>query len=279
MSNKMCFLVLAHSHFQQLNRLLNSLDYPGFDVYLHVDAKSSYQGALPKNVSLIQPSVICQWGSFSLVQATLELLRAAKDSGIEYRYYTLLSGVDYPVRSNDDIHRKLAESDSEFLDIYQGKNDFRHDWYRKHHLTRFPYWPRRLVHMFLHRMQGRVLPDKHMPMSMQPYWGSQWWSLSHAAIQYVFDFMMEHPKYLPFFKFSHAPDEMFFHTIILNSSFKSKMKPNLHYIDWKKGGSHPKVLGENDFEAFSTGDWLFARKFDLDATPGLLDRIDRELRQ
>lgn len=39
---KHAYLIVAHTDFKILERLLDLLDYPGNDIYVHIDKKVSY---------------------------------------------------------------------------------------------------------------------------------------------------------------------------------------------------------------------------------------------
>src|SRR5581483_151163 len=109
--------------------------------------------------------------------------------------------------------------------------------------------------------------------TLEPYAGHTWWTLSRAACEYLSNFERQNPRITAFFRNSFAPDEMFFHTILGNSPFRSKARRNLHFEDWSNAGSHPVTIGEHhlaQFEAedkvfmhdvYGRGEVLFARKF------------------
>ena len=83
---KIAFLMQCHKNPEQINLLLKALKHPQVDVYVHVDSKSESiredigEGdgiyLLPK-----KDSIDVQWGQFSQVQATLNLLNAAISGG------------------------------------------------------------------------------------------------------------------------------------------------------------------------------------------------------
>lgn len=83
---KIAFLMQCHKNPEQINLLLKALKHPQVDVYVHVDSKSESiredigEGdgiyLLPK-----KDSIDVQWGQFSQVQATLNLLNVAISRG------------------------------------------------------------------------------------------------------------------------------------------------------------------------------------------------------
>ena len=278
MNEKICFLIMAHDRIDQLTRLIQTLQYPHFDLYLHLDKKAGVHHFDPALVTTIADPILVHWGAFTQVEASLKLLRAAIASGNKYRYYVIISATDYPLRSNPDIHQFFMKSESEYMYSFHSDDAFWHNRYRKHHFNHIHPLPRRLITIFSYRLQGRIFPYRKLPLLLKPYWGSSWWSLTHEAITYILDFVDRRPEYHEFFRYTHAADESYYQIILENSPFGARIKPNLHYVDWSLGGSHPKVMDDEDFDKFSRGEWLFARKFEMAHNPALLDRIDKELR-
>jgi hypothetical protein len=65
-----------------------------------------------------------------------------------------------------------------------------------------------------------------------------------------------------FFKYTWAPDELFFQTVLYNSPLlKDIENRSLWYIDWRTNGP-PKTLSLEDISPLRQTDALFARKFD-----------------
>lgn len=83
---KIAFLMQCHKNPEQINLLLKALKHPQVDVFIHVDSKNentreniaSREGVylLPK-----EDCIAVQWGQFSQVKATLNMLKIATSSG------------------------------------------------------------------------------------------------------------------------------------------------------------------------------------------------------
>jgi hypothetical protein len=81
-----------------------------------------------------------------------------------------------------------------------------------------------------------------------------------------------------FFKHVDKPDEMFFHTVLLNSPLEhGVVRDDVTYTDWSRGRSRPEILTTADFDRLRAADELFARKFDPRVDSEILDRIDAHL--
>jgi hypothetical protein len=118
-----------------------------------------------------------------------------------------------------------------------------------------------------------------------PYSGHTWWALTREACQYLIEFKQRDERLTKFFQNAFAPEETFFHTILGNSPFQSRMRRNLVFEDWSAGGGHPAMINETHLRFFDSqdkvcvhdlhgpGELLFARKFS-DETLGLTKKID-----
>jgi hypothetical protein len=102
---------------------------------------------------------------------------------------------------------------------------------------------------------------------------------------------MSNPHVEEYFQNTFAPDESFFHTILGNSPWRSRVRKNLVYADWSTSlGHHPAMLNDEHvrlFEAqekvwvedeWGSGEMLFARKFS-DSRLDLVERIDEMIRR
>ena len=48
----------------------------------------------------------------------------------------------------------------------------------------------------------------------------------------------------------------------------------LHYLEWPKGKSSPKVLTIEDYQKLTDSDKLMARKFDADADERIIEKLE-----
>lgn len=77
------------------------------DIYIHLDVKAKFDiSDLSTNYSglyILPNQLDARWGDFSLVEVELRLMAEATERA-EYSYYHLLSGVDFPIASQNVIH-------------------------------------------------------------------------------------------------------------------------------------------------------------------------------
>ncbi|MBI4757328.1 MAG: hypothetical protein HY778_18360 [Betaproteobacteria bacterium] len=273
---RIAFLILAHNKPHQLRRLVDALQHPSFDSYVHIDARVAIEPFRHAGARFLGRRIASRWGHVSLVQAMLATLRHAMSHG-DYDRYCLLTGADYPIKSNARILDTLGSSSTEFIECFTTSDAAWIDRYRFFHPLQ---WNESAGARALRRLaRTPLVPVRRPPLGLTPYWGSTWWQLSGAAARYVVEFVDRHPQYLRYYRHVWIAEEMFFQTILGNSPFAQRMGPNLRYIDWSGNHVHPKLLVSEDFDNLAAADALFARKFDIDADRAIFDRIDAELRR
>ena len=119
------YLVLCHDEPELLRRVATVLNYNEDKVFVHVDKKvdvKPFKKAVAglQNVIVLDKRYEVFWGGFSSIIATMELIRAALSSGINFDRIILLQGKDYPLHSPEYIHRFFQlRRDEEFC---KGKN-------------------------------------------------------------------------------------------------------------------------------------------------------------
>jgi hypothetical protein len=289
------YLILAHDHPDHLHRLIGALREDWTSFFIHVDKKSDIRPfealrGIPRT-HLISDRVSACWGGFSLVQASLNMVAAAMKSDPAPDWYALISGSDYPIRSNSDLHSYLSQSDREHINLVNLPSPETRkplSWLETFHFegSRGRPMPKRVLLHQLNRLLEKHYKRDFRPIlgDMRPYAGSQWWVLSREAVRHVVEFTRENPRFVRFFRHVLIPDEMYFHIILGNSHFRQKIARNLTYTDFSKRGRNPSPLTEEHVRMFARPDFylddaegkgpaFFARKFDpLDR--GLLDGVD-----
>lgn len=85
---KVAFLMQCHKNPEQINLLLDALNHPMADVFVHVDKKSQEikDKITQREGVYILPEQQCvdvQWAQYSQVEATLQLLSAAVNRGVQ----------------------------------------------------------------------------------------------------------------------------------------------------------------------------------------------------
>ncbi|CAL1518095.1 beta-1,6-N-acetylglucosaminyltransferase [Chitinophaga sp. MM2321] len=271
------FIIQAHKNPAQLERLLHRLAHPDIDCYIHIDAKCDLADwqqvmTLPQ-VYLVKKRVNVTWAGWGLIQATLNSMASVIASGRQYAYITQLSGQDYPLKSAVAIHNYLySQHNIQFMDIIN-EDELRRTISKveQYHFVDYNFPGKYRLAEYL----NKILPKRKAPLGHTFYSGSVWWTLTQDCVKYCIEYEQQHPELRRFYKLSWGADEFIFQTILMNSEYQHQIAGhNLHYIDWSEGKANPKLLGMEDMDAMMLSDKLFARKFDQDHSPGLLDKID-----
>lgn len=295
--NKHAYLILAHKNFRQLRKLIELLDHPRNDIFVHVDGKAKdfdadlLQNACRHSKLIILPQRLnVNWGGVSIMRAEIALLKKAVEEG-RYGYYHLLSGMDLPIKSQEEMHR--------FFDQHQGK-EFINLWkFKKSNLSRFRYFTifpegeskfgTRIINHIFKGLQIAV--GYRINKGVEFRMGSQWFSITDDLARYV----ISREEWLEkVFKNTSTCDEIFLPTLVCNSPFSDRLfyphtvksqkevnLSNMRFIDWSRGESvrHPWTFRANDFELLKNVDHFWARKFDENVDAEIIDRIYNSLRK
>jgi hypothetical protein len=290
---RIAFLLLAHNDAPHLERLCRIL-HP-HSIFVHIDAKATGLSAdkiaaLP-GVTVVKPSTSVHWGDFSVIEATLTLLKTAR-AAAQFDRYVLLSGGCYPARPLPALEAEFAADPSrEWITLTPitpqshlysliGRKWRMAPFVSQRSLDR----QLRSVWNKISKMLGRDLASE---IGMMPYFGSQWWALTDACVAMILEFVRSHPAFVRAYQSVYAPDEHFFQTIVGNSKFAAsaiqvedrgvetnKTTP-LHLI----ATTSDRCFGseEAEFAQVSTTECFFIRKVSTGRSGALLDRIDHEL--
>ena len=267
---KIAYLILAHKNPTQLKILIDQLSTVNTIFYIHIDIKADITAfekqIQAKNVYFILERVNISWGGFSIVAATINLMKNAKNKATRY---VLLSGQDFPVKSNEDIHSFFeGNKDINFLNFskledwdaggYERIELFHPiDFLSKYNIGNMYY--KLSIHKLINKFYTRKIPVK-----ATPYRGSQWWAITNSALLDILDFINQNSSFYRFYRRTSVPDEMFFQTIILNLKKPIELRnDDLREIHWNKDYS-VKIFTMSDLDNLQQSKKLFARKFDID---------------
>lgn len=297
-TSRHAYLLLVHTCPGQVRKLLGLLDDPRNELYIHIDAKAPFgpealEGCCSRSrVHFLEPRRRVNWGGVSIMRTTLALLKEAVPG--HYDYYHLLSGMDLPLKSQDEIHA--------FFDAHPGR-EFLQLWpvvparaTRFRYFTLFPegqHWfltnlANNLVKGILIALHIRINKDVDFRLS------SQWFSITDAFARYV---LSQEDWLERTFKHTGTCDEVFIPTLLWNSPFRERLFDatehqererafdpehlgNLRFIDWTRGESvrHPWTFRKDDWELLRSVPQLWARKFDERVDPAIIDRLYEELK-
>jgi hypothetical protein len=273
------FLILAHRQPRPFARLCDRLAAGGDGIFAHIDARADlapFAAAAGARVHFLADRVAADWAGYSLVEATLQLIRAALAHG-NADHLSLHSGADYPLRPLAMFRRHLAvHPEVEFIQVDDHAST--HPAFRARHEK---YWcepPRtsgkRLLESLRHCWPGR----RRFPGGLRPWSGSQWWTLTRPCAAWLADRLEQDRALVHFLRHTLVPDELAFPTLLMASPFRDRIAgDHLRCIEFPPGSPHARTWRAADLPRLLAHPGFFARKFDGDDPERLLDRLDERL--
>lgn len=225
------------------------------DIVLLVDYKTDlaeYESIKDK-VLFLENRIEINWGTYSLVEATLNLMQYSLKN--DYDYFSLISESDLPLKNSQAMLNFLSEHNGkEFIGFVPEVSintleNIKFNYYpflqgRKNYL--------RKLYKFLRI--NRLFKNPCFEILPQLYKGSNWFTLSKYALRAIFSYLEKNPEYIKAFRYSFLSDEIFFHTILRNIfpeqsfyalSAKDEFTSSIRYISWG-GDSDPRTLLAED---------------------------------
>lgn len=266
---KHAYLIIAHTDYALLQQLVEQLDDARNDLYIHIDRKADFDGkeirTRNSRLYVLPQRISASWGDYSLVEVEFLLFETAFKRG-EYAYYHLLSGVDLPIQSQDEIHRYCEQHDgTEFIGFAQNVSSEELRWRSQHYFLfskdfrSTSVWKRAMRAAFV-RFQDWL---GYRRSGWEIKKGAQWCSVTQNFVCYLLAHRTEVRKA---FRKTYCPDELVMQTLCWNSPFREKAFTDTdefeackRFIPWVNGGLRPITL--DDVQAMVQSDKWFARKF------------------
>ena len=268
-----CVVMTIYTDLQQVNNFIKTMPQ-GWDIYVHVDKKSDIDVEYINSRAYVLKCFDVYWGSFNHISAFMRMLEIAYGRG-NYDYFHLVSGQDFLCKSSNEIDKRF-DNGKIYLDIVSDPGWYNggYDIFSYRTLSRFcdirkPF-NRKLNNLFK-RIQ-EILNIKRSYPKYAIYGGSVYCSLTQEAVKECFRSHIA-KDLLSKLKYSSIGEEIFFQTVLMNSSLKSKIiRNNLRYIDWS-GEVRPKVLAIEDFKKIVDSDAVFCRKVDSVTSEELTSKL------
>ena len=108
MNGKHAYIIAAHNNLYVLEKLIDLLDDPRNDLFIHIDIKCSVaeqwiarvRTSFSKLVFIRRRNVM--WGGYSQVNLTLDMLEESTKGN--YDWYHFIGGTSLPIKTQDEIH-------------------------------------------------------------------------------------------------------------------------------------------------------------------------------
>ena len=226
MANRHAYLVMIHNNFEQFKILLQCLDYEKNDIYVHVDKKvkhfneEEFFGFVKKGkLNFLKNRIDVCWGGFSQIRCEIELLKEATKTN--HTYYHLISGVDLPLKTQEEIYN-FFEASYGVEYVHFDSKDLKGEY--KERINKYYLFTgknknviQKIVNKVLLILQFNI---NRLKSDMALGKGANWFTITDKLAKYV----LENEKMI-YKKYNHTvtADEMFLQTLVLNSSYKEKL--------------------------------------------------------
>lgn len=285
---------MAHHRPDLLRELLFALDDSRNDVFLHIDAKAEelHWELQMQNARLTRiPGMSVNWGGYTQVECEYRLLKAALEAG-PHDYYHLLTGVTYPLQSQDKIDAYLQQHQGTEYVGFDNKRDYSFRVKYRHLFCEEGKIPgirgkikRRLREYYL-RLQKMAGVDHFKKYHMVCKKGCAYWSITQEFAEYV----AAHEEMVrDMLRYSISGDEVFVQTLLYNSKFRSRAKSLTDEYD----GCMRELAWEHitqtndpwhnfhlqDLDYLLKSERWFALKFESEDGPALIAALKRKLEE
>lgn len=237
-------LLLWQREVKELEELISFFD-GAIALYIHVDENVNREPDKLRSLQELHPCVKI-WSrteagdGMGMLEAQLFLLeQAVADGGFEYIHF--MSDGDFPVKPLEEIADSFIDQQGcEFIECIP-------------------------------------LPDKLFPSCFpRLYGGSNAMSITGECARYIVGHRREHSPFFERLRHTLAPEEVYFHTVIMNSPFAAKVTGDNLRLEIRDEASDSLVtLTEKHWWKVATTDKLIARKVDREKSALLLRNLYR----
>jgi Core-2/I-Branching enzyme len=243
---KVACLVMAYRGAPVLRHMASVYTAAGWDVFVHLDRKaelSDYLHALGDaraHCRFVEDRVEVFWGGFSMIQAELKLIHAARQVAA-YDRYVLISDDAIPIRPAADL-QALYQTDTDFIELNrQPEGSEYHRRYADFFFLDHPATAvRRPGYLLLAKLDDRFFAktaeiaalQQRGKKAIEVYWGSQFWSLTAKTVELVEAAIADDEHLVRSFEFAAIPDELLFQSVIGNSQADRSIRGGPVYADW-----------------------------------------------
>lgn len=278
---KIAYLVIAYTDPEQLKSLVERLTQDA-DVYIHINASVEIEPFLkvleknskPHSFRFSRERYKIVWGGFSILKATFSLMEQAMEND-SYDRFVLLTGLDYPIKSDDTIQRFFQKyADMEFIHAAPVTGEMHeHLYYRDCRDNRALHWWFGQYNRILKKLGKKGKKDFVVcgGERILLYGIAPKWALSGKCATWLLQFYKNNTKFNRYFQLMHAPDDFYVATAVYHSPFREKIEAerDIFKIIWLPEDRGAKVLEEEDLDELVLCDQLYAKKFQSDSSEGL----------
>lgn len=268
------YLILVHRLPKQFKRLFKSIYNPNNYYLIHIDKKASKD--LHKEVTnfisdfentFILESESIVWWWYSMVNVELNGIKKLLNLWLNWDFFINLSWQDFPLKTQKEINNFLFENkDNNYIKV-------------SNQIVERPDTMNRIQNYFIDNWNYvyEVSNEKRdFLKDTIPYIWWQWMILNRNCCEFICN-SLETKKFTDYYINTLIPDESFFQTLLMNTSFDwNIINDDKRAIIWVNDGDiklRPKTFKKGDINFLSLKNNLFARKFDDNEDSEIIDFI------
>jgi hypothetical protein len=281
------FVMLVHDPLDRAAQVARHLARQGAPVVIHVDARVPRSAYDPFVASLQDLPAVrfasrrrCRWGTWSIVEATLEATKILLSEFPHAGHVFLTCGTALPLRPLTELRGFLQEHrDTDFIESVTTEDVA---WTvggldRERFTLSFPFaWKsqRRLFDIWV-KIQRRLGIRRRIPDGIAPHLGSQWWCLSRGTLDRIMA-DPDNPRLVRYFRRVWIPDESYFQTVVRRHA-RTLESRSLTFAKFDFQGK-PHVFYDDHLELLDRSGRFMARKI-WPRAEGLYRHFLEELRE
>ncbi len=262
-------VMLCHTALERAAQLARHWAEHGCPVVLHVDARTPEAQvdrlhAALKDLPDIRfiPRLPCEWGTFGMVQATLDASTRMLADFPQVTHVLLASGSCLPIKPVRALQDHLAAHPT--TDFIESVTTADVGWTigglnEERFTLRFPFnWKRqrRLFDGYVN-LQRALGFRRELPQGLTPHLGSQWWCLTRPTLQAILTHP-DRPRLDRYFRRVWIPDESYFQSLVRQVSTRIESRSlTLSKFDYQ---GRPYIFYDDHLHLLRQADAFVARK-------------------
>ena len=263
------FAMLVHEALDRAAAVARHLAVQGAPLAIHVDARAPEAEVATLRAALDGFEHVhfvgrrrCEWGTWSIVEATREAARTLLEGFPEIGHVYLISGACLPLRPVADLSDFLGRHpDTDFVEsVTIGDVGWTVGGLSRERFSlSFPFaWKRqRALFDAWVGVQRRLGMTRVAPNGLDPHIGSQWWCLTRGTLERI----ESHPDaaaWERYFRRVWIPDESYYQTVVRQVARRLESRSlTLTKFDFQ---GKPHILYDDHLDLLQRSDRFFARK-------------------
>ena len=247
-------------------------------------------------IEIIRRNKSARRGDSSVLEIYLNAIDYLYEHNYDFDWLICLSGQDYPIQPISQIETFLAQTEYDgfinYWDVLSEASPWRQQAGQKRFFSQYislpvwtKWWLRKISRLepFVpsFKVQWRFAligwEAKSVPFTddFKCYGGWYWNTLSRKCIDFLRNYLEEHPKLWKFYQKTLAPEESLIATVLVNSNQFDLCNDCLRYLDFPSQlFGYAQSLTVDDYDEIIRSNSHFARKFESESDHEILDLLD-----